>query len=105
MAKKDYLSLIGVKALKTNLQNWVTSKFVNKDITINNKKLNSNITLTASDVGADANGSASTALADAKTYTDSEIIEWIGNEKVSAQITKAVSQKSNVQFIIWGADD
>lgn len=38
--------------------------------TINSKALTANVTLSASDVGADASGSASSALANAKTYAD-----------------------------------
>lgn len=39
--------------------------------TVNGKALSANITLSASDVGADASGSASNALASAKEYADS----------------------------------
>ena len=41
--------------------------------TINGKALSANITLSASDVGADASGSASSALSSAKAYTDTHI--------------------------------
>lgn len=41
--------------------------------TVNGKLLSSNITLSASDVGADTTGSASAALASAKSYTDTLI--------------------------------
>ena len=41
--------------------------------TINGKALSSNIILGAGDVGADASGSASSALSSAKSYTDTEI--------------------------------
>lgn len=68
MAK--YISLSKLKIFLSNLKEWINSNFVSKGITINGKSLNENITLTASDVGADSSGSASTALADAKTYTD-----------------------------------
>lgn len=56
--------------------------------TVNGKALDADITLSASDVGADASGSASSALASAQTYTDN-----------------AVAQKSQVQIITWEADD
>ena len=56
--------------------------------TVNGKALSDDITLSASDVGADASGSASSALSSAKTYTDN-----------------AVAQKTQVQFITWEADD
>ncbi len=56
--------------------------------TVNGKALDADITLSASDVGADASGSASSALASAQTYTDN-----------------AVAQKSQVQIITWEDDD
>lgn len=71
----------------TNLQSTLNDK-VPTTRTINGKALSSNITLSASDVGADASGSANTALSNANTYTDS-----------------AVAQKTQVQIITWGADD
>lgn len=43
--------------------------------TINGKALTSDITLSATDVGADASGSADTALESAKSYTDTKISE------------------------------
>ena len=65
-------------ALSTTSTNPVQNKVVNTALsgkvpttrTINGKALSTNITLNASDVGADASGSAATALADAKTYAD-----------------------------------
>ena len=49
------------------------------------------VTLTASDVGADASGSANTALTNAKKYTDAEIAEWVGDKTVASQINTAVA--------------
>ncbi len=54
------------------------------------------VVLTASDVQADPSGSADAALSDAKTYTDAEIIEWIGDTKVSVQIQNAISSHKHV---------
>ena len=71
----------------TNLQSSLEAK-VPTTRTVNGKVLSENITLSASDVGADASGSASAALASAQTYTD-----------------EAVAQKTQVQIIIWGDDD
>lgn len=51
----------------------VVSYAVPQTRTINGKALSANISLTASDVGADASGAASTALNNAKTYTNQEI--------------------------------
>jgi hypothetical protein len=59
--------------------------------TINGKALSANITLSASDVGADASGAANTALTNAKAYTDAEIAEWVGDTKVSTQISNAIA--------------
>ena len=55
---------------------------------VNGKALDADITLSASDIGADASGSASSALASAQTYTDN-----------------AISQKSQVQIITWEDND
>jgi hypothetical protein len=48
------------------------------------------------DIGAEISGAADTALVRAKEYTDAEIIEWIGNKKVSEQINSAVNE-TNLQ--------
>lgn len=64
--------------------------------TVNGKALSENITLNANDVNADVSGSADTALANAKSYTDAEIAEWVGDKTVSAQINSAVSTKADV---------
>lgn len=44
----------------------------------------------------DAAGAANTALTNAKAYTDAEIAEWVGDKKVSEQITTAIANKSDV---------
>ena len=51
--------------------------------TVNGKALSSNITLSASDVGADASGSANTALTNANSYTDTAIANKV--DKVSGK--------------------
>jgi len=56
--------------------------------TVNGKSLSENITLSASDVGADASGSADTALANAKAYTDS-----------------VAAQKAQILIITWEEND
>jgi hypothetical protein len=71
----------------TNLQSSLDAKVPNTR-TVNGKALSANITLSASDVGADASGSASSALSSAKTYTDQQ-----------------VANKTQVQIVTWGADD
>lgn len=66
-------------SLSSTSTNPVQNKVVNSALsgkvpttrTVNGKALSSNITLSASDVGADSAGSASSALASAKTYADS----------------------------------
>lgn len=42
--------------------------------------------VTPASIGADASGSANTALTNAKAYTDAEITEWVGDQTVAAQI-------------------
>lgn len=78
----------------TNLQTQLNAK-VPTSRTVNGKALSANITISASDVGADASGSANTALTNAKAYTDAEITEWVGDTKVSEQITAAIASKSD----------
>lgn len=44
------------------------------------------------DSSYDALGAANTALETAKSYTDTEIAEWVGDETVSAQIENAIAE-------------
>ena len=83
-----------VDGVTSNIQTQLNAK-VPTSRTVNGKALSGNITLSASDVGADASGSASTALTSAKSYTDSEIAEWVGDKDVATQINTAVSTKAN----------
>lgn len=71
------------------------SNYVPTSRTVNGKALSSNISLSASDVGADVSGASSSALASAKSYVDAEITEWVGDKKVSEQITAAIANKSD----------
>lgn len=69
--------------------------------TINNKALSANITLSASDVGADASGSANTALSNAKAYTDTKINEIVGegaSETLDTigEISKAIEEHQDI---------
>jgi hypothetical protein len=43
----------------------------------------------------DTKGVADTALTNAKAYVDAEIIEWVGDKKVSEQITVAIANKAS----------
>ena len=79
-----FLGSIGLEALVKNIK----ALFVPVVRTVNGKALDTDITLVASDVGADASGSASSALSEAIIYTDN-----------------AVAQKTQVQIITWEADD
>lgn len=79
-----------VDGVTSNVQTQLDAK-VPSTRTVNGKALSSNITLSASDVGADASGSANTALTNAKKYTDEEIAEWVGSSTVSQQISNAIA--------------
>lgn len=75
------------------------------------------VLLTASDVGAPTTAQMNSALADVKQYADNQILKiptpdvsgQIGTHNTDtsahADIRNAVSQKSQVQIITWGADD
>jgi hypothetical protein len=54
------------------LEDALDSK-VNKTVTVNGYALSNNISLNYEDVGADIDGAASQALADANSYTDREL--------------------------------
>lgn len=62
----------------SNVQTQLNAK-VPTSRTVNGKALSSNITLSYSDVGADASGSASNALASAKNYTDTKVANLVGS--------------------------
>lgn len=83
-----------VDGVTSNVQTQLNAK-VPTSRTINGKALSTNITLSASDIGADASGAANTALNNAKAYTDAEITEWVGNKKVSEQISAATVASAN----------
>ena len=71
------------------------SDYVSTSRTVNGKALSSNVTLSASDVGADASGSANTALTSAKSYTD-EKIEALGDTYYTeTEIDTKLSDKAN----------
>ena len=67
-----------VDGVTSNIQTQLNAK-VPTSRTVNGKALSANITLSASDVGADASGSASSALTSAKSYTDGEISKLVNN--------------------------
>ena len=74
-ATKDEINY--VDGVTSNIQTQLNSK-VSTTRTVNGKALSGNITLSASDVGADVSGSASTALTNAKAYTNSKIDALVG---------------------------
>ena len=51
--------------------------------------------VTAAQVGADVSGSAASALASAKSYTNTQMSELVGDKKVSEQISTAIADKAN----------
>lgn len=88
-------------ARATNAESTLTTNKVDKTTTINGKALSSNITLSASDVGADASGSANTALASAKSYTDTKIDAIVGEGASTTldtigEISKAIEDHQDV---------
>lgn len=88
----------------TNLQVALDNK-VSINTTINGKVLSDNINLTASDVGADVNGSANDALAEAKSYTDTKITDMVGTSPVSTQISNhntSTSAHNDIRALITG---
>lgn len=96
-------------ALSGTSTNPVQNKVVNSALDnkvpvtrkINNKELSSDITLSASDVGADASGSASQALTNAKSYTDTKIDAIVGEGASTTldtigEISKAIEEHQDV---------
>lgn len=82
---------VAIKALINALQAEVDDK-VPVTRTVNGKALSANITLSASDVGADASGSASSALSSAKSYTDTEVKKFVDGDytaKVASEAYRA----------------
>lgn len=73
------LSGTSTNPVQNKVVNSALSGKVPTSRTVNGKALSSNITLSASDVGADASGSANTALTNAKAYTDQEIANLLEN--------------------------
>lgn len=67
------LSGESVNAVQNKVVNEALAGKVPVTRTINGKPLSNNVTLAASDVGADADGSADSALSEAKSYTDTKI--------------------------------
>ena len=72
------LSSTSTNPVQNKVVNTALSGKIPTSRTVNGKALTSDITLTASDVGADASGSASSALTNAKTYTDTKIANLVG---------------------------
>lgn len=72
--------------IQTQLNNMVP-----QTRTINGKSLSADIVLTAGDLGVDVGSAAEGMLSEAKSYTDSEIGEWVGDKTVSTQISSAIA--------------
>ena len=79
-----------VKAEADRLQGEINQK-VPSSRTVNGHALTGNISLTAADVGADASGSAATALGSAKSYTDKKIVDLIGGAPETLDTLKEVA--------------
>ena len=59
--------------------------------TVNGQALTANVNLTAADVGADAGGSAATALQSAKAYADKKIVDLVGGAPETLDTLKEVA--------------
>lgn len=79
-----------VKAEADRLQGEIDQK-VPLSRTINGHALTANINLTAADVGADAGGSAATALQNAKSYADQKIVDLVGGAPETLDTLKEVA--------------
>lgn len=73
-----FLDELGLEHLWSHILGRMNG-YVQRSTTINGKSLNSNVILAASDVGADSNGSAASALTEAKTYTDTKIAALVNS--------------------------
>lgn len=67
------LSSTSTNPVQNKVVNSALSGKVPTSRTVNGKALSTNITLSAADVGADASGSANSALSSAKTYSDTNL--------------------------------
>lgn len=79
-----------VKAEADRLQGEIDLK-VPSSRTVNGHALTANIDLTATDVGADAIGSAATALQSAKAYADRKIVDLVGGAPETLDTLKEVA--------------
>lgn len=79
-----------VKAEADRLQGEIDLK-VPSSRTVNGHALTANIDLTATDVGADASGSAATALQSAKAYADQKIVDLVGGAPETLDTLKEVA--------------
>lgn len=87
MSATDKSNLNGVTS---NIQTQLDGK-VPTSRTVNGKALTGNISLTYSDVGADASGSANTALTNAKSYTDTKISALINGAPSTLDTLKEIA--------------
>lgn len=79
-----------VKAEADRLQGEINQK-VPSSRAINGHALTADINLTAADVGADAGGSAATALQSAKAYADKKIVDLVGGAPETLDTLKEVA--------------
>ncbi len=79
-----------VKAEADRLQGEINQK-VPSSRTVNGHALTGNVNLTAADVGADASGSATSALGSAKSYTDKKLVDLIGGAPETLDTLKEVA--------------
>lgn len=107
MDDRTYISLTRLSTFHSKLTEWINSIFVTKATTINGKELNENITLTPSDIGADVEGAASDALAEAKNYTDTEVANLVNSapEKLDTlgELATALEENNDIVEVLNAA--
>lgn len=100
----SFLDKTGLARLWASILVLVDSK-VPTSRTVNGKSLSKDIELSASDVGADASGSAATALDEAKGYTDTKTSGLASTSSVNTSISNhntSTTAHSDIRDLISG---
>lgn len=87
-----YLDKTGLERLWQHIISKLGSKAEKSDLISHTGNTLNPHGVTAAQIGADTVGSANTALANAKSYTDSKVNEFVGTSSVSTQISNAIGE-------------